>query len=125
MNIAEYLDRCMMEVLCLYEMPGFENLIELWRDYKRPGITHYKLTEKDIHSKKNLWTDLYNLNSCMYSTNTDYIEDVIKYVVLCSNGLVHSHLGNCKRFWRSTSCNPLALGLIEKYLPQMNEMNRR
>jgi hypothetical protein len=61
----------------------------------------------------------------MYSTNINYMEDVIKYVVLASNGLVHTHLGNCRVFWKSISHNTLALDLIEKYLPQMNDMNIR
>lgn len=124
-NMAKYLDMCIMEVLCLYEIPGSDNLIELWHDYKFPGVSRHKLTEKDIHRKEKLCMDLYNSNSCMYSIDIDYIEDVIKYVVLASNGLVHSHLGNCRSFWRSIAINPLALGLIEKYLPQMNEMHIR
>lgn len=122
-EIVEFLNGCSVGMLDLYEIPCSEHLINLWMIDNTKGKGYHKLTQMDITNTKSLNMDLYNLESCMYSTNIEYIEDVIKYVCLASNGLVHSHITNCRKFWKCTSHNPLALDLIEKYFPQMNKMN--
>lgn len=117
-ELTEYLNCCSLGVLNLFNIQCSTHLLEIcW-----PNLYERNLTDKQLYDTQHCM-DCYQLESCMYCNDLKYIENVLTYVVLGNSGLIHQFDGNLDEFWSTISNNVIALQLIEKFLPKMDERN--